>query len=132
MPVSGRSILLSAALLLGSASFSVATAFNCTDDLVPHSDAYNSGDYGAALKEVEPISDERCPEAEHLCWLLPLPSYSLSSSLRDFLLARLVGSESMGARTFALITTAPIKLLQQFAHAADRARLNAIEAIAIR
>jgi TPR repeat protein len=65
MPHSGRSILLSAGLLLGSASISVAAPFNCSD-VVPHSDAYDSGDYGAAFKEVNPISNERCAEAEHL------------------------------------------------------------------
>jgi TPR repeat protein len=106
MPVSGRSILLSAALLLGSASFSVATAFNCTDDLVPHSDAYNSGDYGAALKEVEPISDERCPEAEHLLGVM----YAKGQGVRQDLVqayALLLLADSDGMEPVGHITLIP-------------------------
>lgn len=60
-----RTTLLSAALLGGSASFSAAAPFDC-NDIVPHSDAYERGSYDAAFKEVEPIANERCAEAEHL------------------------------------------------------------------
>ncbi len=57
--------MLSATLLAGSASFSAAALFDC-NAIVPHSDAYERGSYDAAFKEIKPIANERCAEAEHL------------------------------------------------------------------
>src|ERR1700694_2835251 len=98
----GRSILLSAAFLLGSASISVATPFNCSD-MVPHSDAYNSGDYGAAFKEVKPISNERCTEAEHLLGVMYAKGQGVPQDLVQayalLLLADSDGMEPVGHAT---------------------------------
>jgi TPR repeat protein len=57
--------LVLAILLSTSAGFANATAFDC-NDTVPHSDAYDNGNFDAAFKELEPTATARCAEAEHL------------------------------------------------------------------
>ncbi len=46
-------------------SGSLTWQFDC-GDLAPRSHFYDTGDYGRAFKEVEPLANERCTEAEHL------------------------------------------------------------------
>jgi hypothetical protein len=87
--------LFSAALLVGSAGLSAGAPFNC-NDLVPHSDAYDSGNYGAAFKELEPIANERCAEAEHLLGVMYAKGQSVQKDLiRAYALLLLAYSDGM-------------------------------------
>jgi len=47
------------------ASTSLSYQFDC-DAPVPRSHFYDSGNYSAALKEIEPLAKPGCPQAEHL------------------------------------------------------------------
>ena len=47
------------------AAVAALARFNCKD-LAPRSGAYESGKFDAAFKELQPLANERCPEAEHL------------------------------------------------------------------
>jgi hypothetical protein len=78
MKFSLRRILFSIALVGSSATLSNAATFDC-DDAVPHSELYESGNYGAAFKEVEPIANERC--AEHLLGVMYAKGQGILSDL---------------------------------------------------
>jgi len=51
--------------IVSSAGLGAAAGFNC-HDVVPHSGASDNGNFVAAFKELEPLANARCPEAEHL------------------------------------------------------------------
>jgi hypothetical protein len=48
-----------------SSSTNITYRFDC-NALVPRSHFYDTGNYGAALNEIEPLATPDCPEAEHL------------------------------------------------------------------
>jgi hypothetical protein len=75
---------------------SAAVPFKC-DDLVPHSDAYDNGNYGAAFKELEPIAIERCAEAEHLLGVMYAKGQGAQvDPVRAYALFLLAHSDGMG------------------------------------
>lgn len=98
--------MLSAALLAGSSSFSAAAPFDC-NDIVPHSEAYLRGSYDAAFKEIEPIANERCPEAEHLLGVMYAKGQGVQTDLVHAY-ALLLMSYSDGMTPVGGLTAVPV------------------------
>jgi hypothetical protein len=88
-------MFLSAIFLLGSATVGTANSFNCNDP-VPRSDAYDSGNYAAAFKELEPLANERCAEAEHLLGVMYAKGQGVQKDLvRAYALLLLADSDGL-------------------------------------
>jgi hypothetical protein len=65
MPIAVRDECLAAALIFASIGIAAAKPFDC-EAVIPRSDLYDAGKYVAAFRELVPLADARCAEAEHL------------------------------------------------------------------
>jgi hypothetical protein len=99
-------ILSSTFLLLGSAGLCAAKPFDC-DDIIPHSEAYDRGNYDAAFREIEPIAKQRCTEAEHLLGVMYAKGHGVQQDLvQAYALLLLADVDGLGPVGKAAIPTA--------------------------